>query len=276
MSEPQRERSTRVQRLGAWLRGKVAQERAHFEAAQAEATGRFGLFEAGLTVVAAVGLTAMTFLGHPETYLRLFQPDRLSAHWLRWGELTLLLYWIMGCLIGYLLLPMIYLRLWGRSIRDYYLGFEGFRAHLPVYLALVTPMLLIALWASFWPDFQLIYPFYSLAGRSWTDLLIWELAYGLQFIALEFFFRAFILEGLRPAIGYGSIWIMIIPYCCIHFQKTGAESLGSIVAGVVLGWMALRTRSIWGGVLAHWIIAVEMDLLSLLHKGQWPTVGWPP
>ena len=63
---------------------------------------------------------------------------------------------------------------------------------------------------------------------------------------------------------------MVIPYCMIHFQKTAAESLGSVVAGFLLGWMAMRSRSLWGGVLVHTVIAIEMDLMSLIQKGDWP------
>jgi membrane protease YdiL (CAAX protease family) len=63
---------------------------------------------------------------------------------------------------------------------------------------------------------------------------------------------------------------MLIPYCMVHFQKTAAESLGSLVAGVLLGWMAMRGRSLWGGALLHWAVAVEMDVLSLIQRGDWP------
>ena len=271
VGEAREDRSGLRARFSGWVR----RERAHFEEAQQAATGRFGAFEAGLLITAAVGLTVMNFLGNPRTYLQLFQPDRFSTYWLEWGELTLLLHWITCCVIGYGLIPVLYLLYWRRSLSEYYLSFRGFGRHLPLYLLLLTPVSLLVLWVSHWPDFQQIYPFYTLAGRSWRDLLIWELAYGLQFVALEFFFRAFLLEGLRPAIGYGAIWIMVVPYCCIHFQKTAAESLGSIIAGVVLGWMALRTRSIWGGVLAHWLIAVEMDVMSLFQRGSWPPGGVP-
>ena len=100
--------------------------------------------------------------------------------------------------------------------------------------------------------------------------MVWECLYVIQFIVLEFFFRAFILENFRPSLGYGSIAIMSIPYCMIHFQKTAAESLGSVVAALILGWIAMRTRSIWGGIWAHGIIAIMMDVMSLIQKQQWP------
>jgi membrane protease YdiL (CAAX protease family) len=48
----------------------------------------------------------------------------------------------------------------------------------------------------------------------------------------------------------------------MHMGKAEPEALGSIVAGVALGVLALRTRSFWYGVLVHASVAVWMDLLS--------------
>jgi membrane protease YdiL (CAAX protease family) len=58
---------------------------------------------------------------------------------------------------------------------------------------------------------------------------------------------------------------MIVPYCMIHYGKPLPETLGAIVAGLVLGTLALRTRSIWGGVLIHIGVALTMDMLALGH-----------
>jgi hypothetical protein len=65
--------------------------------------------------------------------------------------------------------------------------------------------------------------------------------------------------------GSSAIFVMIIPYCMIHYGKPMAETLGAIIAGTVLGTLAMRTRSIWGGVLIHVGVAVTMDLLALSH-----------
>ena len=44
--------------------------------------------------------------------------------------------------------------------------------------------------------------------------------------------------------------------------KAEIEAMGSIVAGIALGILALRTRSFWYGVAIHGVIAVWMDWLS--------------
>ena len=250
--------------MRAWLR----RERAHIQEALSEAEGGLGGFEFGLLIVVAVSLTAMNFLGGGELYVWLWS-DLISPASPYWdlGHLT---HWVGACVLGYLLIPLLYLKLMGRSVRSLYWDPRPLMRHGWLYLALLLPATGLVYWVSFWPDFQLIYPFYPHAGRSWFDLVAWELLYGLQFLSLEFFFRAFMLEGLRRPLSYGAIPVMVIPYCMVHFQKTAAESLGSVVAGLLLGYLAMRSRSLWGGVLLHWVVAIEMDLMSLIQTGHWP------
>ena len=56
---------------------------------------------------------------------------------------------------------------------------------------------------------------------------------------------------------------MIVPYCMIHYGKPMAETFGAIGAGMILGTIAMRTRSIWGGVAIHVGVAWTMDLLAV-------------
>lgn len=256
---------------------------------QPEGGGAFGPFEAGVLLIGAVGLTIMQFGGAEAVYYDWFA-DALRPEARPWDlpslaptprdhrfyELLGLTHWATFCLIGYVLVPAIYLKATGRSvIAGGYLSFRGFREHVGVYLALFGLVMTPVVIASYLPEFQAIYPFYRKAGWSAFDLIAWELAYGVQFFALEFFFRGFLLEGLRRWLGYGAVFVMVVPYCMLHFQKTAMESLGSIIAGVILGVLAMRYRSIWGGVLIHWLVAIAMDVLSLWHKEQLPTQLWP-
>ena len=250
--------------------------RAFYREVEEQATGRLGGFEWGVVLVSALGLMVMYFGGQQQQLclkvvqsLGLVSDESLA----RYLELILLGCWVGMCVLGYLMLPMIYLRACGRSLSDYYLGFQGFKRHISVYLTLFLPASALVVWVSYWPDFQKIYPFYTLANRSVFDLVMWELLYGVQFFALEFFFRAFMLESLRRALGFGGLLFMLLPYCMIHFDKTAAESAGSIVAGIILGMLAMRGRSIWGGVMLHWLIAIQMDVLSLAQKGQLPPLS---
>jgi membrane protease YdiL (CAAX protease family) len=68
---------------------------------------------------------------------------------------------------------------------------------------------------------------------------------------------------------------MCVPYCMIHYGKPYLEAAGAVVAGVALGSLAMRTRSIYSGFLVHVTVALLMDLLSLAHRNAIPKVFWP-
>jgi membrane protease YdiL (CAAX protease family) len=104
------------------------------------------------------------------------------------------------------------------------------------------------------------------------DFLGWEFLYLTQFVCLEFFFRGFVLNALRPAIGANAVWVMCVPYLMIHFPKLWLEATGAILFGLFLGILALRSRSIWGGVFVHAGVAVTMDVAALIKKQALPFV----
>ncbi len=175
--------------------------------------------------------------------------------------------WVLGCVVGYTLIPAAVVRIvFGMTLADFYLAPRDYWRHLPVYGLLFLPVgVLIFVFAGS-PDFAAQYPFYK-DQRGWADLLVWEAAYGVQFFALEFFFRGFLLRGLAAELGSMAVLVMMIPYCMIHFGKPLPECLGSIIAGLVLGVLAMDTRSIWGGVTIHVAVAWGMDFAALWQKG---------
>jgi membrane protease YdiL (CAAX protease family) len=85
---------------------------------------------------------------------------------------------------------------------------------------------------------------------------------------LEFFFRGFLIFALARYIGSLAIFVMIVPYAMIHFGKPFAECLGSVIAGIALGTIALRTGSIYGGVFVHCGVAWSMDLFAMSQNGS--------
>ncbi len=48
----------------------------------------------------------------------------------------------------------------------------------------------------------------------------------------------------------------------MHIGKPEAEVLGAVVAGLVLCYLAMRSRSIWPGVLLHSLVASTMDFFA--------------
>ena len=90
--------------------------------------------------------------------------------------------------------------------------------------------------ASYTGAFQAKYPFYDLtAGEGlWPNMAMWWVVYGLQFMALEFFFRGFMVHGLKHRLGYMAIFVMVVPYNMLHFNKPVLEAVAAIGGAIVL------------------------------------------
>jgi membrane protease YdiL (CAAX protease family) len=224
-----------------------------------------------ILLTVAVSLTLQEYWGERSQFAVWFPPAADAFRWdgqSRW-ILTSFVWWSGWRFFGYLVLPMIVLLfIRGERIRDYGLSLKGFSKHVWIYVVLYLAILPVVYLVSHTEPFQRTYPFYKFAHRSTLEFLAWEGLYALQFLSLEFFFRGFMLHGLRRHIGAHAIWVMVVPYCMIHYGKPMAETMGAIVAGLILGTLALRTRSIWCGVLIHITVAVTMDLLALSHCNQ--------
>jgi len=175
--------------------------------------------------------------------------------------------WSLGCTFMYLVVPaLVVTLLYKEKLSDWGLSPKGYFKHLWIYGLLFIPVGIAVAAVSFTPGFQQNYPFYK-SAFGLADLIVWELFYAMQFFALEFFFRGFMLKGLTEKLGANAILFMVVPYCMIHFQKPMLETMGAIIAGLILGILALRTRSIWGGATIHVAVAVSMDVAVLLQKG---------
>jgi membrane protease YdiL (CAAX protease family) len=232
-----------------------------------------------LTLVALI-LTWQEFYGRPDFYvvhLRGALERYARAHpggivdLGVWDDLYARSWWAFTRIGGYLV-PLLVWRLFfrGDHILDFGLRARGFGAHAWIYAVCVVVMVPVLLLVSRQPDFASYYPMYKLAGRSWLDFVIWELVYLLQFFTLEIFFRGWWLRALR-GFGAGAIWAMVVPYCMVHYGKPFLEASAAIIAGVVLGSLAMRTRSIYAGFLVHATVAVLMDILSLAARGYLPS-----
>lgn len=177
----------------------------------------------------------------------------------RWAILSFLAYTVVPLLLTLLVFRM--------KPAEVGLSFRQFFRHLPLYVGMYFLMVPVIWFASKQPAFLNTYPFNQDARNGLTDLLKWEAVYGLQFLGLEFFFRGFVVFCLARRFGVNAVFVMVVPYCMIHFHKPGLEAIASIGAGVILGVLAYRTRSIFGGVLIHFAVAVTMDVLAILGTG---------
>jgi membrane protease YdiL (CAAX protease family) len=257
----------------ARLRAYVDAIDAEAEAERAHAAGP----DRGPLVVCVVGTLALIFMEYAD--------ERSVISWLarslpalyvpRFHALLELAAWVGLRLVGFVLLPVLAIRgLLGGRVRDHGLRWPG-RADLAPYGVLFVLVLPCIVLAAMRPEFLAYYPFYKLAHTSWFDLLAWELLYGLHFAGLEFFFRGFWLGACRRSFGSQAVLVSAVPYCMIHFTKPVVEVIAALPAGLVLGLLAMRARSIWGGALVHVAVAWSMDALALLQSTGLPTRWFP-
>ena len=184
-------------------------------------------------------------------------------------ELTYRLAFAYGCVFWYCVPAVLVIKVVFRErVRDYGVKLTGWMAGWKIYLVFVAVMVPLVLVMSGREHFQKTYPFYRWTpAEGWDRLLMWEWAYALQFLALEFFFRGFVVHGTKHRFGVYSTFVMTVPYCMIHFGKPLPECLASIIAGVFLGFMSLKTRSVWLGAALHVSVAWGMDACSLYRRG---------
>lgn len=186
-----------------------------------------------------------------------------------YGELSRLGYWSLGNFVLYVAIPaLVVLGIFRQPLSQFGLKLRGWNQCWWVYVGFYLLLLPAVVLASQWESFQLKYPFYHVrhGENPGPRFYAWELLYALQFVSLEFFFRGYMIQAGRKRLGPYVIFVMTVPYCMIHFGKPIQETLGAIVAGILLGFMALKTRSIWLGAALHIAVAWTMDGLAVWRK----------
>jgi membrane protease YdiL (CAAX protease family) len=175
-----------------------------------------------------------------------------------------LVWWALCCLVGYFIVPTLLIWSQGGRLRDYGCRLPKLRQLAP-YLGFYAFMLPLLILVAPTARFQATYPFYRYAWQEPRLLELWWIFYALMFISLEFFFRGFLIHGLAPRFGRWAVLISTVPYFLIHHRKPLPEMLGAFPAGLVLGYLSLRTGSIVGGALLHLAVAFTMDGLQVIR-----------
>jgi len=234
----------------------------------------------GVLVLVAVVLTLQEYLLRPAEYAeflhwmeRSFSGMINAETWMSLENYSFgfLLYWACGQTLLYVVPPIIFIRfVWKKNLGDYGVKLKGVFSLWWMYFLMLGVMVPIVFVVSRSEGFQATYPFFEPFPNEplWPRFWIWEGAYFLQFVGLEFFFRGFLLHGVRRQFGAYAIFVMMVPYCMIHFGKPMPETFAAIAAGIILGFMSLKTRSIWMGAALHVSVALTMDTCALWRAGK--------
>lgn len=145
-------------------------------------------------------------------------------------------------------------------------GFSAKQFYWKPYFFMLLLMLPLIAAAATQPDFLAVYPKLEniayLPQTPWSGAykLLYELAYGSDFLSIELFFRGFLVLAFIKYAGKNALLPMAVFYCTIHFGKPLGECISSFFGGLILGIVTYHTRTIFGGLMVHLGIAWLMEL----------------
>jgi hypothetical protein len=132
-----------------------------------------------------------------------------------------------------------------------------------IFIAVMIPVIWIASGSEV---FARTYPQGGVKIRENIEILLYyELFVGFYMLGWEFFWRGFILFGLKEKFGYYAVFIQLIPFVILHRGKPDIEAFASIFAGLLLGVQALRARSFIYCFIVHWGVMIFVDVISVLR-----------
>lgn len=111
--------------------------------------------------------------------------------------------------------------------------------------------------ASFIPELQ---NYYVEENQS---LAVYSLTTVIALSASEFFYRGFLIFGLKEKFGAGVILIQSIPFVIMHLGKPELETVSTIFTGLMFGWVAYRGNSFWPAFIVH--IFINIFFVALVN-----------
>jgi membrane protease YdiL (CAAX protease family) len=151
------------------------------------------------------------------------------------------------------------LREFGFRVGDVGWGFRFVIILLPVFL-------LVAYIGSLDPAVREEYPLAGSAMGCPSLFLVVEVFYLIYYLGWEFLFRGFMLFGLEERYGaLAAILVQMIPSAIVHIGKPASESFAAIVAGLVFGYLAIRTHSILYPLILHAAVGIGTDVFVTLR-----------
>lgn len=136
------------------------------------------------------------------------------------------------------------------------------------YLLLMALLVAVVLpFATRLPALRTYHTTMAVQGFDLGDWLFWAVTDGSFLFAWEFLFRGFLVFGLEERFGYQAVLVQAVPFALTHLTKPEIEALGALFGGLVLGYVALRTRSFWPAFLTHWLFYA--GLIILVNRGGW-------
>lgn len=113
-------------------------------------------------------------------------------------------------------------------------------------------------------SFRAYYPMWAPAGHSLKNFLLYQAMIAVLMFNTEFLFRGYLLFNLEKELGKAPALVLhAFPYMLVHIGKPPLEVPYSFFAGLLFGYMALKTRSILPGFLVHFLGSMGFEAMVL-------------
>ena len=174
--------------------------------------------------------------------------------------------WMINQVILLLLFPIIILLFYKKSPRAFGIQIKEIGKFWYFIIGASIFIIILTYFVSKGSDFQEVYPMYKYGLQDFKLLLIYELIFLIYLFSWEFFFRGYLLFGLEKKFGNYTILIQLVPFVLMHFAKPPLEIYSSILGGIILGVVALKTRSMVPCWILHLLFSLPMDFFVFLNK----------
>jgi membrane protease YdiL (CAAX protease family) len=184
-----------------------------------------------------------------------------------YSDLISYIYWFFLDSILYLIIPLaIIIVIFKEGVKDFGIIIGDSRTGLIILLFSYLIFLPLIYFLSISNNFSSYFPLMETSKDNIIVFIIYELFFLVFIFSWEFVFRGFMLFGLESKFGFYSIFIQMIPFAILHNGKPFIETFTAVFGGIFLGYLALRTRSIFYGFLLHALILVTFDFIAF-YKG---------
>lgn len=214
-------------------------------------------------ITSIVLLTVSWYFSNPKFFLGTLNIEINSEK--LYNDLAAFSYWFVLDTILFLLVPLLIIKsIFNEDIKNYGLILGNQKIgwfFLGISILFFLPVIILV------SNSETFVQFFPLMENAKNDILIF-LIYEILFIGFifswEFIFRGFMLFGLEKRFGIYSIFIQMIPFVILHNGKPFLETFAAIFGALFLGYLALRTKSIYYGFSIHAFILVSLDIIAFL------------
>lgn len=108
-------------------------------------------------------------------------------------------------------------------------------------------------------NFSIVNEYYSPKKSSLGYYIATQIA---VLFSLEFFYRGFLIFGLKEKFKEGAILVQMVPFAILHIGKPEIEAIGCIVSGIYFGYLVYRSNSCWPVFLIHIFVNVANKIIN--------------